>query len=280
VLSSSAVENNLLLLESRGLLRVPFTQRPACFFQSYAELLIQCAQRKVIRLAPYSSMSDQALIRACAEDDDSAAWEEFVSRFKKAISLSIIRTAREWGQIATEILDDLIQETFLKLYANQCRSLLHFTIQHPEAPVVGYIKTIAINLTRDHFRALFTEKRGGGQMQQLPADSDYETNILPDHSHKVMEQQVLLSQIEQFVFQCSSGADRDRDLLIFTLHYRQGMSASAIAALPGIGLTTKGVESAIFRLTKQVRARIADTRLKTTTDLARDEKGFQSPESV
>jgi DNA-directed RNA polymerase specialized sigma24 family protein len=248
--------------------------------RALALLLIQFGPKKMIRLARYSSMSDQELVRACAEDDDSAAWEEFVSRYKKAISLSIIRTAHEWGQTATEIFDDLIQETFLKLYANHCRLLLQFTIQHPEAPVIGYVKTIAINLTHDHFRVLFTEKRGRGQIQQLPSDSDFETNIAPDDAHIAMEQHVILSQIDQCLIKCASGADKDRDLLIFRLYYRQGMSANAIAALPGIGIGAKGVESAIFRLTKQVRERIADTRFRKPSDTEPDEKGFQPTESV
>ena len=222
--------------------------------------------RKVISLARYSSMSDQELVRACAEDDDSAAWEELVSRYKKPISLSVIRTAHEWGQAATEILGDLIQETFLKLYANQCRLLLQFTIQHPEAPVVSYVKTIAINVARDHFRVIFTDKRGGGQIQQFPSDPNFEPKNVPGHSHKGMEQQVLLSQIDQCLVQCSSGDDKDRDVRIYRLHYWQGMSASEIATLPGIGLGAKGVESAIFRITKQIRERIAGTRLKKSTD--------------
>ena len=225
-------------------------------------------------------MSDRELIQACAEENDSAAWEEFASRYKKPISLSIIRTAHEWGRAATEILDDLIQETFLRLYSNQCHLLLQFAIQHPEAAVVGYLKTIAVNLTHDHFRASFSEKRGRGQVQQLPSDPDFETNITPDDAHKDMEQQILLNQIDQFVIECSSGACQDRDLLIFRLHYRQGMTASAIAALPGIGLGAKGVESAIFRLTKQVRERIADARFRKSTDPELDEKGFYPTESV
>jgi RNA polymerase sigma-70 factor, ECF subfamily len=228
-------------------------------------------------LARYSSISDQELIRACAENNDGAAWEAFVSRHKRAISLSIIRIAHEWGQTATEILDDLIQETFLKLYANQCCLLLQFTIHHPEAPVVGYIKTIAMNVTHDYFRILFTEKRGRGQIQQIPSDPEFEANMVPDNSHKAMERHILLNQIDQYATQCSSGIDQDRDLLIFRLHYRQGMSASAIAALPGIRLSAKGVESAIFRLTKQIRERIANTHLRKPEP---DEKGFQSPESV
>lgn len=250
------------------------------YLRSQVVVLDTMPPKESDQVARYSSMSDQKLVRACAEGDDSAAWEEFVSRYKKAISLSIIRTAHDWGQTATEILDDLIQETFLKLYANHCRLLLQFTIQHPEALVVGYIKTIAINVTHDHFRSLFTEKRGRGQIQQFPSDSDFETNILSDDSHKAMEQQVLLSQIERCVIECSSGADQDRNLLLFRLHHRHGMSASAIAALPGIGLSAKGVESAIFRLTKEVRERIVDSRSTNSAIAEPDEKGFQSPESV
>ena len=34
------------------------------------------------------------------------------------------------------------------------------------------------------------------------------------------------------------------------------MTAKAIAALPTIGLTAKGVEAAIFRLTRQVREQV------------------------
>jgi RNA polymerase sigma-70 factor (ECF subfamily) len=219
-------------------------------------------------------MSEQELIRACAEVDDNAAWEEFVSRYKRPISLSILRIAREWGQTPAEILDDLIQETFLKLYADKCRLLLQFTIQHPEAAVVGYIKTIAINLTHDYFRSLFADKQGGGQVQQL--DPELEPRTKPVDSRKVIEQPVLLGEIDRYLIHACSGSHKDRDLLIFRLHYWQGMSASAIAGVSGIILSAKGVETAIYRLTRLVREHIVGTRSDRTANSEPEKKDFDS----
>src|ERR1022692_959708 len=109
-------------------------------------------------------MSEEELIHAC-ESNDGAAWEEFVSRFHRPVSFSILRTAWQWGGAPPHVVDDLVQETYLKLCANKCRLLGEFAAQHPEA-IVGYIKTIAANLAHDHFKALHSQKRGSGQGSQ------------------------------------------------------------------------------------------------------------------
>jgi RNA polymerase sigma-70 factor (ECF subfamily) len=51
-----------------------------------------------------------------------------------------------------------------------------------------------------------------------------------------------------------SATESKRDRTIFWLYYRQGFSAREIAELPGLGLTQKGVESCIHRLTNMLRA--------------------------
>jgi RNA polymerase sigma-70 factor, ECF subfamily len=66
--------------------------------------------------------------RACAESNDSAAREEFVARFHRPISLSLVRTFYQWGKIPQQVVDDLIQETYLKLCSDKCRLLLSFAI--------------------------------------------------------------------------------------------------------------------------------------------------------
>jgi RNA polymerase sigma-70 factor (ECF subfamily) len=90
-------------------------------------------------------MSVGELIRACAESNDGAAWEEFVTRFQRPISLSIKRTACQWGKDQWQFVDDLLQDTYLKLCADKCRLLLEFAQQHSDEAMLGYIKTIAIN---------------------------------------------------------------------------------------------------------------------------------------
>jgi RNA polymerase sigma-70 factor (ECF subfamily) len=86
-----------------------------------------------------------------------------------------------------------------------------------------------------------------------------------------------MQQIDNCLALFSVGPDQERDRLIFWLYYQQGMSAKAIAALPTVGLTAKGVESALLRLTRQVRKRMVDDRGGTSGQT--DEKGFRPAES-
>jgi len=226
----------------------------------------------------HSSMSEEQLIRACAESNDSAAWNEFVARYQRPISLSIIRTANQWGRGPGQVVDDLVQETYLKLCADRCRLLIEFAIQHPEA-VPGYIKTIAANVAHDYFKSVYSQKRGSGQNQQSLADVDPKAEAQSLGGQGAIERQVLLKQIDECLEACSVGPDRERDRLIFWLHYQQGMSAKAIAALPNVGLTAKGVESAILRLTRLVRQEIVNIRSELAGGSDRGEKGFRPAES-
>lgn len=223
-------------------------------------------------------MSEEELIRACAESNDGVAWDEFVSRFHRAISLSIIRTAYQWGQAPRQVVDDLVQETYLKLCADKCRLLLDFAVQHPEA-VPGYIKTIAVNVAHDYFKSAYSQKRGAGQAQQSLAEVDPKAKTHSLGGQGAMERQVLLKEIDECLGTCLVGPDQERDRLIFWLYYRQGMSAKAIAALPTVGLTAKGVESAIFRLTRLVRERIVNLPPDTNKGAGPGQKGFRPAES-
>jgi RNA polymerase sigma-70 factor (ECF subfamily) len=223
-------------------------------------------------------MSGEQLIHACAELNDGAAWEEFVVRFHRPISLSIVRIAYQWGGIPQQVVDDLVQDTYLKLCADKCRLLRAFAVQHPDA-VPGYIKTIAVNVTHDHFKLLHSQKRGSGETAQLLDDVEPLAQREDLGGEVRIEREVLLKQIDRCLETCSEGPDQQRDRLIFWLYYQQGMSAKAIAVLPTVGLTAKGVESAIFRLTRLVREQIAGLRSQNTTSPQSVEKGFRRAES-
>jgi RNA polymerase sigma factor (sigma-70 family) len=226
----------------------------------------------------YSSMSSPEIIQACADSNDSAVWEEFVARFRRPISLSILRIAYQWGDIPHQVVDDLVQETYLKLCADKCRLLLGFASQHPEA-VAGYIKTIAVNVAHDHFKSLHSQKRGSGETDQLLENVEPHAPRGDRGGQAAIEHEVLLEQIDRCLETCSECSDRERDRLIFWLYYQQGLSAKAIAALPTVGLTAKGVESAIFRLTRQVREQMVGLRSRTAISPQPGEKGFRPAES-
>jgi RNA polymerase sigma-70 factor (ECF subfamily) len=222
-------------------------------------------------------MSAEDLIRACAESNDGAAWEEFVFRFHRPISLSIVRTAYQWGGVPQLVVEDLVQETYLKLCADGCRLLRDFAVEHPES-VAGYIKTIAVHVAHDHFKALHSQKRGFGETPQSLEDVEHRLRSGTD-SQEAIEREVLLTEIDRCLEACSGGPDQERDRLIFWLYYQQGMSAKAIAALPTVGLTAKGVESAILRLTRVVREQLANLRSQAPASPQPGEKGFRPAES-
>ena len=71
-----------------------------------------------------------------------------------------------------------------------------------------------------------------------------------------IERGVLINEVREHLEVCTEGRDKDRNRRIFWLYYRVGLSAAAISMLPGIGLTTKGVESLILRMTREVRERM------------------------
>jgi RNA polymerase sigma-70 factor, ECF subfamily len=196
------------------------------------------------------------VIAACLDTGDQAAWQEFVRRFHGLIATVALRTARHWGEDSPQILDELVQETYLKLCANDYRLLRSFRSKHPDA-IYGYVKVLTANLVHDQFKALHSQKRGGGMPTETIEEQDPHQALVPSRSHvDTIERTVLLAQIDACLRETEKGPNACRDRHIFWLYYRVGLPASAIAALPTIGLSTKGVESTILRLTRLVRQKL------------------------
>lgn len=98
----------------------------------------------------YSSLSCDELVRACAESGNAEAWQEFVCRFEKHIKLVIWRVARRWGEDSPTVIQDLVQDTYVKVCADDCRFLRNFKPQHEDA-FFGMLKVTAANVARDYF---------------------------------------------------------------------------------------------------------------------------------
>jgi RNA polymerase sigma-70 factor, ECF subfamily len=201
----------------------------------------------------YSELSPEELFRACAQTGEAAAWEEFVRRFGRLIARVTLRTAREWGDATPEVMDELAQDTYLKLCEQDRRLLRIFNPRH-EGAVYGYLKVVTQNLVRDHFRGLHAQKRGAGAEEaSLDAGAESLLDARPQRDGpEAADRQVLLGEIDVHVRQIVAGPHAARDRRIFWLYYRTGWTAKAIAALPGMDLTTKGVESAILRIKEEL----------------------------
>jgi RNA polymerase sigma-70 factor (ECF subfamily) len=203
----------------------------------------------------YSSLSVEELIRICTGSGEAAAWEEFVRRFHRLIAGVVLRSARRWGEASPHLVDELVQETYLKLCTDDCRMLRDFQPRQPDS-IYGYLKVVAANVVYDHFRAARSAKRRSPQQSETAADPAAPSGS--EGSPAAVERRVLLEEIAGFLEEHKSVGERER--LIFWLYYRQGLTARAIAALPAIELSVKGVESSLFRLTRLVRTQLVERR--------------------
>src|SRR5215467_2458789 len=92
------------------------------------------------------------LLSLClSRPEDQKIWQGFVRRIQPLIANVIINTLRRWREPSPSLVDDLIQETYLKLFANDRKALRGIKNEY-ENTILGYLKVVASNVTRDHFR--------------------------------------------------------------------------------------------------------------------------------
>jgi RNA polymerase sigma-70 factor (ECF subfamily) len=183
-------------------------------------------------LANYSDVSGEELLRVCADLRDAAAWNEFIRRFHGAIYAAVLRTGRRYQRFHGGLCDDLVQETYLRLSANHARALCEFVPRHTGSAYC-YLQVIAARVTHD-----YCKKKDFHRIEELPPDPP--DIAAPDQT----EWLALKAAVGDLLLKHASNRDRQ----IFGLRYLAGMTAKEIAAIPGIGLTVKGVESVLVRL--------------------------------
>jgi RNA polymerase sigma-70 factor (ECF subfamily) len=223
----------------------------------------------------YSELSPADLFRACGQVGDAACWQEFMRRFNPVIARSILRIALRYGVSENSVIDDLIQDTYLKICANDRQLLRAFSPQHEDS-AFGFLKVVSTRVAQDFFKSRLVEKRAlepntealeeGG----VPVCQEAGSNKL-----SATEKAVLIDEIDRTLVRLIPACDVERARRVFWLYYRAGFTANSIASIPALGLTTKGVESLLFRLTRAVRESLCEK----TKGAAPGEKGFQQAES-
>src|ERR1700739_3181263 len=223
----------------------------------------------------YSALSCDELIRTCAESKDEDAWEEFVCRSTTLISRVVWRIARGYGENSSAIVEDLVQDTYIKICEDDHRLLKTFKSYH-EGAFFGLLQVIAANVARDHFRSRTASKRGSGKNDLELSEIEGFVPASQTSGPAQIERDILLREIDAIL---SALCPSERDYHIFWLHYRQGLRAAAIAQVDEFGLTAKGVESILQRLRSQLRTKLAEQPSgalseTSTTEGIKDENTF------
>lgn len=218
-----------------------------------------CSSRAFSRsaLKNFREVSSVELLQHCLSVRDERPWFEFVRRFQPLIAAVLTKTLRRSIHPGPSLVDDLVQETYLKLCANDFKALRNFDCRHEHA-LEGFLKVVASNVAQDYLRSFLSQKRGSGKAEDNLEKTMLKADCMAS-SITNLERTVIVRQIEQCLEKQRLEPNFKRNCRIFWLYYRYGLTAEAIARLPGTGLSTKGVESALLRLTELLRININGT---------------------
>lgn len=183
------------------------------------------------------------LLERCSRGDWSA-WRELISLYRPEIVRVLVRVSS-----ADDVNDvsDLEQELWARITRPETLQRLR---RREDASLKAFLCTVALNVARDSRRrseirySRETFDRVG--LEGAPDDPNMDPEL--QHADRECHRQAFDAAREE--------VRSERDLLIFLMYYRGGASASEIAAVPGMGLSAKGVESVICRLTRRVRRRL------------------------
>jgi RNA polymerase sigma-70 factor (ECF subfamily) len=185
-------------------------------------------------------------LRRCLAGANETDWNLFIRLSQPVVASGILRSVSGAARADRGLVEDLIQDVFLKLCADDFRALRSFRGADANA-LRAYLKAIAGALAMDHFRSQSSRKKGSGKgpasLDDLPSPPGEN-----DPQFDLLERRLLLQHVDKCL-----DSQEPRNRTIFWLYHRDGFSPKAISALPGMNLGSGGVETAIYRLTQAVR---------------------------
>lgn len=201
------------------------------------------------------TLSVKELLSYCLETQDPEAWTELERRTQRLIAGVIYRCVSRRISPKPDLVDDLVQNTYLKLCTNNFKALRNFSFKDDHG-FFGFLKVVASNVVEDYFRIVHSKKHNEGREEE---DINEGRTAVCSRSNSLESADfaILCEQIDRCLLELASEPNFARDRSIFWLYFRQGLTAKAISQLPGIKLSTKGVESTLLRLTRYVKACLA-----------------------
>src|SRR5277367_2728068 len=153
--------------------------------------------RRSRRAVNYADLSPPDLFALCSRGGDMASWKEFLRRFNPVIARSVIRVAMRHGISDKSLIDDLVQETYLKICANECELLRTFIPQQPDS-AFGFLKVVAASVAYDFFKCRLADKRApeatADSVEQKPPAARFEST---KSTLNPAERAVLIEQIDR-----------------------------------------------------------------------------------
>jgi len=219
------------------------------------------------------------LARICAYSAQAPEWEPFVRAITPVVLLAARRTGQVWGDSSTSTMLEILQEVFVKLCEDDRRILREFEDRGSDS-FFKLVRVVTASVGTDHFRKRHAEKRGGRSLAVSLEPTNQNTEILDARAIDAVEMPSLIAQLDGLLLLYPEKVS-SRDRRMFWLHYGQGLPAESISRIPYIGLSPKGVESALLRMTRLLRDTVRKGKPKrrfpeTKLQSVKKEKGFST----
>jgi RNA polymerase sigma-70 factor (ECF subfamily) len=196
-----------------------------------------------------TSTNGELQVARCLDERSASCWSKIVTIFQRTIASTVIKRCRGSNWDSSRI-EDLIQDVYVRLCCDDFRILRESRGTSP-ASIFSLVQAVTVTTILDSAAKSIAVKRGGDiRIQSI--DSSLQVGSFIDPNHRLM-----IDKVDLCLRTMGSQPQNVRDRRIFWLYHRQGFSAKDIASLPGIGLSVKGVESAIHRLGQEVRRYIS-----------------------
>jgi RNA polymerase sigma factor (sigma-70 family) len=147
--------------------------------------------------------------------------------------------------------DDWVQEVFTKLVQNDGRIIRSFR-GSTELSVFAFLGSIALSVVADHLRSQRALRR---RAQVVPLDQLHEAGAPHVDTETKVSALLDLIDVEKALREDEDGKNPERDLLIFKLHFVEGLSAREIASMPALKLSTSGLEKVLSRVRNRLGRR-------------------------
>lgn len=220
--------------------------------------------------AEYREMTNVDLVRSCVLLDDETALEEFVLRYKRFISLAVLRAYCQRGgyraySVNLDLINDLVQDVYLKLVESTRGALQTFRGSN-DAAVFAYIGRVVISVVVDHLRRNGARKRGSdvASLDAVVVDDDGNETTLADrlmapgpNPEQDATVAILREEISAILERSLRGRNAARDLRIAEAYIFENCSHAEIAEQVGGEIRESGIKSSLRRTNMRLRGEIA-----------------------
>ncbi|HET9217810.1 MAG TPA: sigma-70 family RNA polymerase sigma factor [Terriglobia bacterium] len=201
-------------------------------------------------------MSSADLLRECGRRlTDANLWRIFHERFHRQITLYVIRTILMLrGKTEPALVCDLVQDVYYRLLKNNGSILSGFRGE-TDFSALAFLGRTTMGIVSDYFRSQQADKRRPAEIvsfeharreeasRDTPADLDV-TSIL----EWIDVQRLIDSEPDR--------RHATRNVLIFKLHYVEGLTVREISQYPGFHLTEGAIEVILKNLRNELRRRM------------------------